>query len=176
MGRRSLSGGFITPVKNDGTVQTPSPSSGSGGTGWFLLAAGTYYFIIPEDDCESASAHVQWDSAIAVSALRVEDSNFPAPKLPNSADGTAPTDGTVANWSPNTGANQGEWVPETPTTAYVGTTVATNVTITNGSVAIAAGTQNAAMFHFADTGSKRMRIAIVVTTQGAVRCAFHGKD
>lgn len=176
MGRRSF-GRFATPVKNDGTVQTPAPGSGpAGGEGWFLLAAGTYYFNLPEHDCSRVSAHIQWDSALAASAIRLEDSDFPAPKLPNSADGTAPTDGTVASWSPNTGTNQGEWVIEQPTTAYVATTVATNVTITNGVAAVVAGTQNSALFHFVDTGSMRSRLAIVVTTQGAVRCSFFGKD
>lgn len=154
---RTTSTSYITPIKSDGTVETEDDATF--GRGGFTLASGTTYFYpIGGQSAEVSAVHVQWDAAIILTSVTVEDSNFP--------------ESDVAHHS----VAAGDWIDEDPTTAFVGT-VGAGVTVTNGVVAVAGGQQGGAMFHVADTGSRRTRLKVVVAgTGGNVRVAAWGKE
>lgn len=159
MGRRTMSTSFVTPYKSDGTLQVESATDFGRGT--FTLAAGaTYFFPIDGQDTPTLSTHIQWDAAIAITAAKIEDSNFP--------DGTSGVE-----WFDDAA---GEWIDEDPTTAFVGT-VSAGTTVTNGVVAHTAGAAGGAMFHIADSGARRTRLRVEVgATGGEVRVATWGKE
>lgn len=162
MGRRTSSTSYITPILSDGTVQkqdvTGDTDTGDGtGRGWFLLAAGTYYFPIGGQDSNTQSIHLQHDAAVAISASLPETSDLPD---------------TDTSWYSDTA---GEWFGENPSTAYVPVDGATT-TATNATVAVVAGNKGGARWNVADLGARRTRLKVVVTTQGKVRVATWGKE
>ena len=153
--RHPISTSYITPIKSDGTEQVASASEFGRGT--FTLAAGTYYYPLGGQDSPVQSCHFQWDATIAITSITVEDCNMPESEVPNYS--------TVA----------GAWIDEDPSTAFVGT-VGAGTTVTNGVVAHTAGAAGGCMFHIADTGARRTRLAVVVGTEGDIRCSAWGKE
>lgn len=158
MGRNTASTSFVTPIKSDGVAQVQSATEF--GRGAFTLLAGTtYFFPLGGQDTPRLSAHIQWDAAIAITAGKLEDSNFP--------EGTS-----AVEWFDD---DAGEWIDEDPTTAFVGV-VSAGTTVTNGVVAHTAGAKGGAMFHI-DTGARRTRLRIDVgATGGEVRVSVWGKE
>lgn len=155
--RRTNSTSYITPYKTDGTEQTQSAAEFGPGT-FTLLANTTYLFPLGGQDAKVVSAHLQHDATIAITSATIEDSNFPD---------------TDVDWY---STSAGEWIDEDPTTAFVGTVGATT-TQTNGVVAVVAGNIGGAMWHFADKGSRRTRLKVVVGAAGGeVRVATWGED
>lgn len=163
MGRHPTSNRFITPFVTTGTEQ-PETGAEFGRGSFTLLANTTYFFPLGGQDCPFLSAHIQWDASIALTAVKLEDCDFP--------DGPDADHGEVPYWSDNAG----EWIDEDPTTAFVGT-VSTGTTVTNGVVAHTAGAQGGAMFHYADNGAERVRLRVEVgATGGEVRVGSWGKE
>ncbi len=158
MGRSPTSSSFITPIKSDGVVQTESATEF--GRGSFTLALSTtYYYPIGGTDCPVQSVHCHWDASIVITSITVEDCNMPPAE--------------VSDYVASTG---GLWIDEDPTTAFVGTKGA-GVTPTNGVVAVTGGALGGCMFHIADTGARRTRLAVVVgATGGEMRVAAWGKE
>lgn len=155
MSRANRPGGsYVTPIKtSDGT----SPDVVDDGR-YTLTSSTTYVWPLGGADGTRVSAHVQWDAAIVITSITVEDSNFP--------------EVDVSNYS----TTAADWIDEDPTTAFVGV-VGAGVTVTNGVVAVAGGAAGGAMFHVVDTGAKRTRLTMVVAgTGGKVRVAEWAKE
>lgn len=159
MARSTNSTSYIQPFKSDGTVLAFSNTEF--GRGALTLASGTtYFFPIGGADASVVSVHLQWDAAIAITSATIEDCNFP--------EGSADVD-----WWDDAA---GEWIDEDPTTAFVGTDGA-GATVTNGVLAVVAGSVGGAMWHVADTGARRTRLKVVVgATGGEVRVHPWGKQ
>ena len=165
MGQHPSNSDYITPIKTSdaspaalaGSVPAGYPAGSA--RGFYTLTSGTtYVFIVGGKDCPVSSAHFEWDGAIAITSLTVEDCNAKPEEV---------TDTMTVGAS---------WVDEDPSTAFVGTKGGV-ATVTNGVVATAAGAVGGCMFHLADTGAKRTRFTLVVgATGGIVRCSTHGKN
>lgn len=147
---------FIAPI--NAANGNPAAEANSLGRGSYTLVAGTTYVVgLDMREAPVGSVHLQWDNAIIITSAQIEDKCFP--------DLDVPLTSTVA----------GEWVPETPTTAYVGT-VGGGASVVNGVLAVAAGSQGGAVFHAVDSGSGKTRFKIVVGgTGGVVRVGRHSK-
>lgn len=155
--RHPISTSYITPIKSDGTVQTESATEFGRGS-YTLASSSTYYFPLGGQDVPFLSGHMQWDASIILTSVTIEDCNFPE---------------TDVTWYSN---GSGEWIDEDPTTAFVGLDGA-GATASNGVVAVAGGAQGGAMFHVAQTGARRTRLAVVVAgTGGEVRVSGWGKE
>ena len=144
---------FIQAYKSDGTKPLMDAL-----TGYNTLASGsTYYFELTGPRDLLCSAHLQWDSAIILTSVVMEDTNLP---------------GSVASAYSSTAGN---WLTENPTTAYIPVTGA-GVTVSNATVAATGGAAGACMINIADQGSYRQRIKVVVAgTGGLLRCAVWNK-
>jgi hypothetical protein len=130
------------------------------------LPAGTYYFLLDRKGSLVESAHLQWSAALAAT-ITVEASNYPEHIAGQPTQ--SPID--VSDYS----AVAGEWVQLDPTTAYVpivgaGNSVA-NLTITAGGA-----NAGAAWIDMGNLGARRMRVKVVVTTQGVLRVGVNGRD
>jgi hypothetical protein len=161
MGRRSAPT-YLTPLLSDGTLQKQDVdgdvSGGEGtGRGWYLLAAGTYYYVLPCGDGTISSVHLQHDTAVAASSVAIETGDLGKSECADHSN------------------NAGEWFREDPTDAYVPTDGA-GTTATQAVVAIVAGNKGGARWNVSDLGASRARLAIVVTTPGKVRVACAMKD
>lgn len=160
MARSTISTSYIEPVSAAGVVPDAAPGTDATVTGrgvYTLLANTTYYFALGGQDAAQLSAHLQHDAAIAITSATLEDCDF--------AESEAEWQSQVA----------GLWIPEDPTTAFVGTVGATT-TATNGVVAVVAGNVGGAMWHL-ETAARRTRLAVVVgATGGQVRLAVWGKE
>jgi len=166
MGQHPSNTDYITPIKTSdgspaalaGSVPAGYPA-GSPSRGFYTLASGQIYvFLLGGKDCPVHSAHFEWDAAIILTTLTVEDCN------------ANPTE------TADTATHGASWVDEDPTTAFVGFKGA-GTTVTNGVVAVAGGAIGGCMFHIADTGAKRTRItAVVGGTGGIIRCSTFGKQ
>ncbi len=164
MGRRTTSTSFLAPFKSDGVLQAEADATFGRGA-YTLTSATTYYFELGGKDGDIVSAHLQWDSAIILTSVTVQDSN-----MPESTDNTSATG--VTAWS----STAGDWISENPSTAFVGVAGA-GVSATSGVVAATGGAQGGCMFHVALTGARRSRIAIVVGgTGGSLRCSTWAKE
>ncbi len=152
MSRHPTSTSFLTPVKSDGTVQVASNTEFGRGT--FTLTSGTtYYLPIGGQDCPISSLHCHWDAAIILTTLTIEDCNAPG--------GNASTSEVPSYVSGATGL----WIPEGDTTSVV-KCVGAGASATSGVVAVTGGAAGGCMFHVADTGARRTRLAIVVGGTG----------
>lgn len=157
MARHPISNSFITPVKSDGTVQDPSATEFGRGA-FTLTASQTYYFPIAGHDSPFLSVHLKHDAAIAITSATIEDCDFP--------------ESEVSNYS----SDAGDWIPEDPTDAYVGTAGA-GTSVTAGVVAVVAGNKGGARWNIEGTGARRTRLAVVVgATGGEVRVSAWGKE
>lgn len=141
--------------QSDGTEPTTSNALGLNS---FLLTSATRYIIgLAGSDYSLLGAHVQWDATIVITSITVEDCSLPIEAFASDAQ-----HGLLSTTA-------GVWIKEIPTTSYVGTDIATGVTITNGSVAVAGGTQSGCHFHVVDTSAARTRLNILVGTGGVIR-------
>lgn len=157
MARHPSNTQYVQPIKSDGTYQTESATEF--GRGAYTLSSGTtYYYPIGGADSPVTSAHVQWDAAIVITSITIEDCNM------------QPAD--VTDYS----ATAGEWIDEDPSTAFVGT-VGSGASVTNGVVANSGGAAGGCMFHVADNGARRIRLKVVVAgTGGELRVSAWGKE
>ena len=139
--------------KSDGTEVTVA-ADGS----MTLLANTTYYLTHGIDAASRGSIQLTWDNAIVItSAGPVQDANLPA---------VSPVETIV-----------GKWVDEDPSTAFASAD-GTGATFTpaTGKFAVAGGNVGGCMLHFADFGSRRVRLPIVVgATGGVIFAAVHTK-
>lgn len=140
---------YISPIKSDGTILAIQNGKAT------LASSTTYLYPMGGQAATVESAHLQWDSAL-VAVISVEDCNFALDD--------------VSLYSTTTG----DWIHEDPTTAYIATTT-TDVSVANATVTVAGGAAGGCMIHFGNTGGKRTRIKVVVTTGGVVRCGTHAK-
>jgi hypothetical protein len=69
----------------------------------------------------------------------------------------------------------GNWIQENPSTAIVAVSGVGN---SSSSATVTAGGSNVGgcTFHLGNIGTRRVRIKVVTTVGGLVRCAVHGKD
>lgn len=142
----------VEPIQD--VLVTPEAPHGK----YTLVAGTTYVYPLGGPDAPFLSAHVQWDAAIIITSITVEDTNF------GKAD--------VTNFS----TTAGDWINENPSTAFVGF-VGAGVTVTNGVIAVIGGAAGGCMFHVAETGAIRSRLRVAVgATGGALRVGSHGKD
>jgi hypothetical protein len=149
-----------------GAVVVSAPATGC------TLAATTYYFpvggtLAPTPSQTSIVAvHMKWDANVVATAITVETCNFP--QLVGGGV-TGPTDVTDFD------STAGNWVKEDPSSAYVAT-VGAGVTVANATVSTTGGAIGAASWQIGNLGSRRVRMKIVLTTGGVVRCSVHGKQ
>lgn len=159
MGQRPTSKTPLRIYDNTGTELTQAPGADGTvtGRGVYTLASGQHYYVeCGGEDCPFQSVHMQHDDAIIITSATVQDSNLPDVTIYS----------TVV----------GEWISESPSTAYVGTAGA-NTTATNGVVAVTGGARGGAMWHLGEDGARRTRIDILVGgTGGEVRFSQWGKE
>jgi hypothetical protein len=161
MGRRPVSASFVTPLSAvDGSAAPAAPGTDANltGKGVFTLAVGTWYIPLAGDDANFVAGQMQWDANMAGN-VRVEDTCAPRELVSDWADGST----------------NGCWVDEDPTTAFVGT-VGAGASVTNGVLTLTAGNQGGALWNVAETGARRLRLKVVVTTQGEARFFGWGKE
>lgn len=160
--------GNVDAIKSDAT-EVPHVDADGGCT----LGVGTYYFPVGSGrsslpvETNLVSAHLKWAAAVAAT-ITVETSNFPPFKGSAGLLG-GPTD--VSDIS----ATAGDWILENPSTAIVGVTGGGNSAT---AATVTAGGTNAGgcMYHLGNFGCRRVRIKVVTTVGGVVRCSVHGKD
>lgn len=142
---------YLKPIKSNGT----SPSEGLPGQ-YVLEAGATYYYHIPSDDELFAVHLVGYTAGLVITSATIQDSNCDARD--------------VALIS----STAGEWISETPSTAYVGTD-GTGWSAVNGVVASAGSALGGALWHVVESGAARTRLKVVVGgTGGTVRVAWSG--
>lgn len=139
---------YCTPIKSDGAAQ-PVGASGAA----TLASSTTYYYPVGGESSPLNSVWIKWDATLNA-VFTVEDTNARSEDV-TSYDATA-----------------GNWIPENPTTAYVGVT---GGTVTNLTVTVASTTAGGCMVHLGNSGARRTRIKAVVTTGGVVAVGCHGK-
>lgn len=155
---RAVQRSYIQPITSAGVPVDPSSESTFlTARGVYTLAAGTYYFVLPIGQAQVCDVHLTHDAAAAITSATIETCSH------------AKTD--VTDYS----TVGGEWIDQDPSTAFVGTKGA-NTTATNGVVAVTAGAAGGASWQISGVGADRMRLAVVVATQGEVRLSFCGKD
>jgi hypothetical protein len=131
------------------------------------LPTGTYYFTVSTPDAPTASVHLAWSSTLVASSIVFQDTNLPrflAYDKPDSGD-------DVNDWSTVAGA----WLTENPSTAYV-PIVGTGASVSAMTIALTGGSVGGAMLNLGNLGSRRGRIAVVVTTAGILRVVPWGKS
>lgn len=159
MGRKTISTQYLQPIDASGNTVTAAPGADANltGRGVYTLAANTtYYFIIGGQDARVDSFELEFDNAIVITTANIED--------------TDAAEAEVSNF------NGPSWAPETPSTAYVGVKGAGS-SAANGTLTTIGTAQGCAVWHIADTGARRTRIAVVVgATGGEVRGSCWGKE
>ena len=148
-----------------GNVVTSAPGVGC------TLGVNTYYFAVggmlapTPSQTSIVAVQLKWDANV-VATITVEETNFPQ-FIGGGISG--PPD--VTDYDSATG----NWVNDNPTTAYLPNTV-TGVSVSNATVTVAGGTAGSAIWHIGNLGTRRVRMKIVLTTGGVVRCTVHGKQ
>lgn len=155
----------LRAYKSDGTIVEPQRDGTSKGC---TLTAGTWYFELGGSEAPLASetsvvdAYLQWAAAVA-GTITIETALFPAKE---GGQGGANTD--LLPYS-TTG-----WIQQNPTSAYV----PVNGTGNSATAAVVtAGGTNAGECEFSlgNFGGRRVRIKLVLTVGGLVRCGANGK-
>lgn len=160
--------GNVDAIRSDG-VEIPNVDADGGCT----LGVATYYFPVGNGrsslptETNLISAHFKWAAAVAAT-ITVETSNFPPYKGSSGLLG-GPAD--VSDYS----ATAGDWILENPSTAIVAVTGSGNSS-TAATVTAGGSAAGGCMFHLGNFGCKRVRIKVVTTVGGVVRCNVHGKD
>lgn len=139
---------YCTPIKSDGTVL----AVGAAGVAT-LASSATYYYPVGGESSPLNSVWIKWDNVLNA-VFTVEDTNARSEDV-TSYDATA-----------------GNWIQENPSTAYVGVTggAVSSLTIT-----VALTTAGGCLIHLGNTGARRTRLKVVVTTGGVVAVGCHGK-
>lgn len=162
MSRMPRAGGrYVTPIDTAGAAASAEIEHGK-----YTLTANTlYYFVLGGADAPFLSTHLTaYTAGMIITSATVQDCNHHG--------GPVTLPGDVSDFS----ATAGEWIPETPTTAYVGV-VGTGWSATNGVVASLGSALGGALWHIAETGADRTRLAVQVGAAGGiVRVSAHGKD
>jgi len=156
MTRSNRPGGrYVPPLKTDGTLLAGEAPRGA----YTLVAGTTYYYILGTADAPFHAVHItSYTSALVITSATIQDCIHGELEVTDHS--------TVA----------GEWVPETPTTAYVGTT-GSGWSQTNAVVASTGAALGGALWNLGEAGSKRCRLAVVVGgTGGILRVSCWGKD
>ena len=138
-----------------------------------VLPVGTYVFIVGSPTAPTPSqttltgVQLFWAAAVAAT-ITVESTNFPK-NLGGDYSGRGGID--VSDFTNTTGL----WLQENASTAQVPVAGANN-TVT--AMTVTAGGTNAGgcMFHIGNFGARRLRIKLVTTVGGLIRCNVHGKD
>lgn len=141
-------GPYCQPIKSDGTL-LPMAAAGAA----VLSGSTTYYYAIGGESSPLNSVQVKWDTTLNA-VITVEDTN------------TLTADVSLFD------ATAGNWIQENPTTAYVGVT---GGAVANLTVTVALTTAGGCMIHLGNTGARRTRLKVVVTTGGTVSVSCHGK-
>ena len=127
----------------------------AGRNGVTLANNATFYVGFGVEGALIQSVHLQWDAALILTAVTVEDSNNPDAAI--------------------TSSTAGEWIQEDPATAYVGGLG--NLTVTNLTLAVAGGAAGGAMIHLGNLGSLRQRLKLVVGgTGGVIKITGHARQ
>jgi hypothetical protein len=152
-----------------GTVIPFVPASGATPAGC-TLAVNTYYFALGSQDsvtpAETAltSVSMVWQAAVAAT-ITVETTN-----CPKYIGGTNIGGGTDISDFDVTAA----WQQQNPSTAYVPVSGSGN-TVTNLTVTAGGTNAGGCSLELGNLGDRRVRIKIVTTVGGVVRCTVHGK-
>lgn len=162
MGQHGRAGGarWVYPIDSNGaSLENTSADKGRGVC--TLTAGATYYYILGGIAAPFQSVHLTGKTAaLILTSAALQDCNH--------------VDQDVTNYS----GTAGEWLTEQPTTAYVavaGTGVEWSAT--NGVVAATGGHVGGALWHDAETGAARTRLAVVVgATGGDALVSYHAKD
>lgn len=142
---------YLQPTKSDGTKPTESEFGK-----YTLEASTTYYYSVPSDDALLAIHLTSYTAGLVITSATVQDSCH------NERDATL------------TSSTAGDWISESPSTAYVGTD-GTGWSVSSGVVASAGSALGGALWHLADTGAQRTRLRVVVGgTGGVVRVSWGG--
>lgn len=148
-------GQYIKPLDSTGAPLTNELRRGE----YTLTAGQTYFYIMDGAGSPFLSVHISSpDATLVITSATIQDCN-------HSSD-------EVSNFS----AVVGEWVTEDPTTAFVGAD-GTGWSASNG-IGAALGTgAGGALFHIAESGAARTRLAVLVGgTGGRLRVSGHGKE
>lgn len=149
----------LTAFDGGGEASSPDPA-----TGYVTLDVDTHYFPIPmASDAEVIDVHLMTGSAIAGS-FYLEVTCVPIKKH----KGLGADDATDYN------ETAGVWVKLDPTDAYV-PKVGSGWTVTNATAVKTAAAGGALIFTLSRFGSRRVRLAAVVTTGGTARVVAHSK-
>lgn len=156
MSRMPRAGGrYIAPLLTTGVVLTDQVGRGI----YTLLASTTYLFILGGADAPFSSIQLTgYTAGLVITSATIQDTNHHDVEVPD------------------TSVVVGEWMNEDPTTAFVSTD-GTGWSATNGVAAASGAGVGGALWHFAENGSARIRLSVVVGgTGGNIRCSGHGKD
>lgn len=152
MGRRSPTNSFLTPIKSDGTLPVPATDFGVPGDkqrGVFTLTAlTTYYVPLPAEDAWLLSLLSQWDAAMIITSITIEETDLPE---------------DLATWY---SASTGLWFATDAakiTSAFNGAGTTTN---TNDVIAHTVAGAGAAIQNIQDTAVRRHRAVVVVGATG----------
>ncbi len=147
-------GPYVTPLlTDDGSEAVPAGARGK----FTLTALKTYVFVLGGSEAPRHSAHIEWDAAIVITSINVEDCN---------ADKSEVSDYSTTN---------GAWITENPPDAYIPVEGA-GASVLAATVAVTGGAVGGCMFHLEGTAARRTRITMVVgATGGVARVSAHGK-
>jgi len=121
------------------------------------LANGTYHFGLGGDASLTHGVHFKWDSAL-VGVITIWTSQFDPT--------TVPVNSVVA----------GDWIQQQPTSRYVAISPAGAATESNLTVTIPGGTAGGCCINLGNFGDQRLKAQVVITTPGALRGQFGGKE
>ena len=162
-------GGWLKAYK-DGTTSLDPATNGDGSV--TLVDSTTYYLPVGSDfaplpaELGLVSVHLKWASAVAAVAT-VEASDFPEKVLGRRRGGGY----DVTDYD----ATAGNWIQLNPTDAYVPVSGSGN-SADQATVTLGGSAAGGCIFNLFDTGARRLRIKIVVTTGGKLWANAHGKD
>lgn len=156
----------LRAIKADGTIVNPVTYGSAKGC---TLTSGTWYFELGGSEAPLASetplasGYLQWAAAVAGVAT-VETAVFP---LYEGGQGGANVD-TASN------ATTG-WVQQNPPTAYVPVSATAGNSSTAAVVTLGGTTAGECEFDVGNMGGRRIRLKLVLTVGGLVRCGANGK-
>jgi hypothetical protein len=152
MSRTNRPGHYLTPIKSDGTPAVPA-----GRRGFYTLTAATYYVEVNMQSAPVGSLHLQSNAALIGSATLES------------------TDADEQDAPVTYATDDGTWVQQNPSTAYVPTD-GTGYSVSSLTITIAGGGSGGGCeISLADVGPCRLRLALVISTGGTFRVAHSGK-
>lgn len=158
MGRRTTSTSYITPVKSDGVVQTESATEFGRGA-YTLALSTTYYYPLAGQDALALHAHLQWDAAIVLTSVTVEECDMPESEVTDHEAGTT-----------------GTWLP-TSVDRITSTVEGAGATNTSDVIAVSGGAAGGGAMNVSEHGARRTRLKVVVGgTGGELRVASWAKE